>query len=203
MPVLIGTTEHESALMLALARARAGRPYEFTEDEMLGAVRAVVGDAADRVITTYRATQPGASPWEIAAKVASEIPRLKSIALAERHAASSAHPVFMYLMTYRTDYLDGALLACHALDLPFMFDNVDSVSLAGQRPDKHELADSMSEAWLAFARTGDPNHAGLPRWERYTKDHRATMLFDVPSRVEVDPNREERLAWEGVPVPGL
>ena len=75
----------------------------------------------------------------------------------------------MYLMTYRTDYLDGALLACHALDLPFMFDNVDSVSLAGQRPVKHELADSMSEAWLAFARTGDPNHAGLPRWERYTK----------------------------------
>ena len=56
----------------------------------------------------------------------------------------------------------------------------------------------MSEAWIAFARSGDPNHPGIPKWEPYTTDNRATMLFDIPSRVEIDPAREELDAWEGI-----
>ena len=71
----------------------------------------------------------------------------------------------------------------------------DDVPLTGARPDKHELA-AMSEAWSAFARSGDPSHPGIPKWEPYTCDNRATMLFDVPCRVEIDPAREELDAWE-------
>ncbi len=203
VPVMVGTTEHEAALMLALARARQGLPYTFTEDEMWATAKSLAGEAAERLVTTYRAQRPSAPPWEIAAKIASEDRRLLSIALAERVSAASTQPVFMYLMTYRSNHLGGALLACHALDLPFMFDNVDSVALAGDRPDKQQLADAMSEAWLAFARTGNPTHAGIPEWPPYSADHRATMLFDVPSTVEVDPHREERLAWDGIRVPGM
>jgi len=55
----------------------------------------------------------------------------------------------------------------------------------------------VSEAWLAFARTGDPNHSGLPAWPTYDTDRRATMLFDVDCRIADDPDAEERLAWEG------
>ncbi len=68
----------------------------------------------------------------------------------------------------------------------------------GNRPDKYELAVAMSEAWAAFARSGDPNHPGIPKWEPYTADNRATMLFDVPNRVEIDPARQELDAWEGI-----
>ncbi len=203
VPVMVGTNEHESALGMAIARAGKGLPYECTEEEMRKAAISLARDAADEVIATYREQNPSASPWELAAKIASEDRRLRSIALAERHAAASSHPVFMYLMTYRSDFIGGALMACHALDLPFMFDNIDSVSLAGTRPDKRQMADAMSEAWLAFARTGDPNHPGLPQWPAYSAEDRATMIFDVPSRVEVDPKREERLAWEKLSVPGL
>jgi para-nitrobenzyl esterase len=56
----------------------------------------------------------------------------------------------------------------------------------------------MSNAWTAFARAGDPNFDGLPKWPAYNADGRSTMLFNVPSKVENDPGREERLAWEGV-----
>jgi len=58
----------------------------------------------------------------------------------------------------------------------------------------------VSEAWATFARSGDPNHAGIPKWEPYTADNRATMLFDVPCRTEIDPGREEIDAWEGMEV---
>jgi para-nitrobenzyl esterase len=81
-----------------------------------------------------------------------------------------------------------------------VFDNVDDLAITGGRPDKYELVESVSEAWAAFARTGDPNHPGIPKWQPYTSDNRATMLFDVPCRVEVDPFREELNAWEGIPL---
>ncbi len=53
----------------------------------------------------------------------------------------------------------------------------------------------MSEAWAAFARTGDPSHTGIPQWEPYSAGQRATMIFDVPCRAEMDPGREELDAW--------
>ena len=76
----------------------------------------------------------------------------------------------------------------------------DSAPMTGERPERYELANAMSDAWIAFARNGDPNHEGLPAWPSYDPDQRSTMLFDVPSSVANDPRREERLAWEGIPL---
>ena len=106
----------------------------------------------------------------------------------------------MYLFTWESDFLGYLFKAAHALEIPFVFDNIDSAPITGERPDRQELADAMSEAWLAFARTGDPNHPGIPTWAPYTTTRRDTMIFDVPCRAEQDPAREERLAWEGMEV---
>jgi para-nitrobenzyl esterase len=106
----------------------------------------------------------------------------------------------MYLFTYQSDFLGYLFKAGHGLEIPFVFDHVDDVPLTGSRPDRYELATSMSEAWSAFARKGDPNHPGIPKWAPYTAKNRQTMLFDVPCRTEVDPYREELQAWEGFEV---
>ena len=53
----------------------------------------------------------------------------------------------------------------------------------------------MSGAWVAFARTGDPNHAGIPRWSPYDAQARATMVFGDPTRAENDPRRAFRTFW--------
>lgn len=58
----------------------------------------------------------------------------------------------------------------------------------------------MSEAWIAFAKEGDPNHPGIPAWKPYTLENRETMIFDVPCRLENDPAREELEAWAGMEV---
>ena len=83
----------------------------------------------------------------------------------------------------------------HCMDIPFVFENVDrSTSVVGDGADRYGLADKMSSAWVAFARTGNPNHKGLPKWEPFIADKRATMIFNNECRAVNDPYREERLS---------
>ena len=67
-----------------------------------------------------------------------------------------------------------------------------------RNPAAHTLAAQMSAAWIAFAHHGDPNHSDLPKWEPYSLDERATMIFDDPVHAEHDPFAAERLAWAGI-----
>ena len=58
----------------------------------------------------------------------------------------------------------------------------------------------MSTAWIAFARTGDPNHEGIPSWPPYRADAPVTMLFDVSARVERAWRAGEREVLAHVPL---
>jgi len=74
-----------------------------------------------------------------------------------------------------------------------VFDNVaKSESMSGIGEEQQKIADMMSEAWLAFARTGNPNHAGLPAWPQYNNEERPVMLFDLTPQVVNDPHGPQR-----------
>ena len=109
-------------------------------------------------------------------------------------------PVFLYLFAWQSDFMGGLFKAAHALEIPFVFDNVEGVPITGDRPDKGALANTLSETWLAFARFGDPNHAGIPTWRPYTKERRDTMILDVPCRLEQAPRQDELDAWRDIEV---
>jgi para-nitrobenzyl esterase len=79
------------------------------------------------------------------------------------------------------------------IDIPLVFDNIaESNYTAGGGADAQQVADRMSAALLAFARTGNPNTPALPTWPRFDVAKRPTMIFDVPPRVEDDPRGAER-----------
>jgi para-nitrobenzyl esterase len=99
--------------------------------------------------------------------------------------------VFVYLFAWGTAVLGGRLGSCHTLEIPFVFDNVRTATLTGTDPARLGLAKDMSKAWVSFARTGMP----MPGWPAYSTEARATMIFDVESRVEKDPCGAERRAW--------
>ena len=87
----------------------------------------------------------------------------------------------------------GKLRTFHTLEIPFVFDNVDAAqSMTGSGKDRYPLATRMSNAWVAFARTGDPNHAGLPHWVPYDNTRRATMIFNDECKVVDDPHGSEQ-----------
>ncbi len=201
VPLIIGTNKDEAALFL-LADAGVSMLDEAGLHER---VQAVTGDAAASLIAVYRHAYPRASPGDLLISLMSDrMMRMHSITLAERKGAQGVAPVFMYLFTWETPVLNGRLKSCHALEIPFVFDNLARGGrFTGQGPERIALAENMSEAWLAFARDGVPGYHGLPTWPTYDPETRATMIFDQTCRLENDPGGELRRAWSDIPIPTL
>jgi para-nitrobenzyl esterase len=194
VPVIVGTNRDESATFLA------GDPKRrrLSDAELRQRLLPLCGDRVDNLIAIYKKSRPQATPWDLLIGIQSEGSRRSSITLAERKAAAGGAPVFMYLVNYQSDFLGGLFKAGHGVEIAYVFDVVDDVPYVGSQPDRHEFAAAMSEAWLAFARTGNPSHPGIPKWEPYTEKNRATMVFDMPSKLVIDPYRNELDAWKGM-----
>ena len=195
VPVMIGSNLDEMAMFLAADKRRR----RLTETELRVRVAPLLGDRADAVLGVYRATRPEATPWDLLIAVTSEPTHLATQLLADRKvAADPTTPLYRYLFTWQSDFMGGLFKAAHALEIAFVFDNCDLVPMTGGREDKHALAANVSDAWIAFARSGDPSHPGIPRWPTYESSTRATMILDTPCRVENDPRRAELDAWSGI-----
>ena len=98
---------------------------------------------------------------------------------ADQRSSTGAAPVYVYLFAWQSPVLNGAYKAFHCMDLPFVFNNISRCEeMTGGGQQAHELADKVSEAWIQFARHGNPNHKGLPNWPSYTAKNGATMIFD-------------------------
>ena len=199
IPLLIGSTETEVTWSVnadhtpiqddAALRARVKRA--------LGRGAEIGDAAADKVIAVYKAGRPRASLLDLAFIIETDVSgfRTGTNLQAERKAAAGQAPVFMYRFDWYSPVSDGRLRAMHCLDIPFVFRNLDnSESITGGGADRRALADAMSGAWAAFARTGNPNHADLPRWEPFTAAERRTMMFGKNTRAAINPFRAERLA---------
>ena len=106
--------------------------------------------------------------------------------------------VYSYLFTWPSPAMGGVLGSCHALELGFVFgtNNVPGMpAFAGTGPAAEKLATEMQDAWLAFARSGDPSSKSAGEWKPYDESRRATMIFGATTKLEDAPRDEERRAW--------
>ena len=200
IPVLIGTTLEESKLFGLFAPPEQPRT---SDESLLERLAPQLPDEAQRVaaVETYRSVRAArganASAHEVLMAITGDrMLRYHSTRLAElqsRHQALT----FMYLFSWRSELMDE-LGSCHALELPFVFDTFETPlgRLAGTSDAAHALSAQMQDAWIAFAKTGDPNHEALPAWPRYEATHRSTMVLDAECRVERAPLEPERHFWD-------
>jgi para-nitrobenzyl esterase len=193
--LLCGTTAEEMRLFNLLDPSLA----DLDDSGLLRRARAFLGDRADDAVATYRSDRPAASNADVAQAMATDaVFRIPAIRLLERQAAVSPS-CWAYLFSMRSTAFDGALGACHGLEIPFVFDNLGRPGVAvftGEPPGGAELAARMHRAWVTFARTGNPGHDGLPDWPAYDTIRRATMDFDATCRVLDDPMGNERAVWD-------
>lgn len=202
VPLLIGTMADETRVLAA--------PGDFDLDwnslpVRLGAVLAgAPATLVSDVIARYRAARPAATAPDVLFAVTRDLfHTANTLHVADLKSAQAA-PVFRYRVTWKSPLDGGKWGAFHGLDLPLVFDNVaGSASLLGDdaeaESEAQALADRVSAAWSAFARTGHPAAAGLPHWSAYDPRTRNTMIIDVSPRIESDPDRPERGIYETLP----
>jgi len=177
--------------------------WSLDEEGMRSRVEKLAGADAGKLIEMYRGEYPGMSPSAIYFHIASYSGMGSgSVAIAERKMALGKAPAYLYRLDWETPVLGGKLISPHGLEMPFVFDNVEGggVGLTGGGEEARKMADKLSETWIAFAGTGDPNtpKSGLPHWDIYDVAKRPMMIFDTESRVVLDPLKEQRLIFEKV-----
>ena len=187
VPMLIGTAATEGSFFAP--------PELLSMDEatLRSRMKDRLGSEADDIIALFRKRRPKAAPSELYFTI-SAFPTSANLQ-AERKSAQGKAPAFLYYFAWKTPVEGGRRLAPHCIEIPFAFNNVWQMpEMVGTGPEIQEMADRTSGAWAAFARTGNPSHALIPKWLPYSSGQRQTMLIDSEWKLANDPNREERLA---------
>jgi len=204
IPMILGNTRGETRTLIG-----RGQPalFDLTWETLQPALEknSPFMGSLDRamVIASYRRWHPAYSPADVffAATTDSRSWRGQVIE-ADRRAgqpAAAAH-TWVYQFDWPTPIDGGKWGAHHGLDVPFVFDTTDLVpETVGSGSGAARLASQMSRTWIEFARRGNPNHAGLPRWPVYNLSRRSTMVFDETTRVMDDPRGNQRRLFEQVP----
>jgi para-nitrobenzyl esterase len=163
---------------------------------------ALPGQDVAKIVDGWRTRHPQATPSDLYFEITTEAGMgLNANTLALRKAEQGGAPAYLYRLEWPTPIDGGRMRSPHSLDVPLVFDNVAKApALIGTGTEEAQhVADSMSAAWLAFARYGTPNAAGLPSWPAFSAHHRETMIFNVTSRAVNDPLHEERLLLPQAP----
>ena len=191
VPIIIGSTRTE---WTGLTTDDA--LWQLNDEGLQKQIKKLLGDKSEAMIDLYRNCNPGTSPSDIYFLIASDHSyNAKTMKVAERRAMLGKGPIYLYYFAWESPVLGGRLKSPHNIEWPFAFDNVKlCANLTGGGPDAMALADKVSDAWIAFARTGNPNTQKLPHWPEFNTFDRPTMIFDNVSKVANDPLREQRIA---------
>jgi para-nitrobenzyl esterase len=187
VPLLVGTNLHED-----IHGVDNPNVDSLTQQGLLDQLRPKYGKNAEKVVHALKREYGWAKPFDILSIALN--PRREPAALqAQRKAALGAAPAYLYLFGWQTPVLDGRPRAFHSCEISFVFDNADlCVNYSGGTAEALALSKKVSRAWVQFARTGDPNHSGLPKWPSVTETKLPTMYFDNSCVVKNDPEREAR-----------
>ena len=125
---------------------------------------------------------------------------ISAIRTAEAQSVQNPN-TFMYLFTWPSSFMDGMFGSFHTLEIPFVFGMLDDPFwkiLSETSEEAEKLSEKIMDSWIAFARTGNPSHNGIPEWPKYNVEKRSTMMLGKEIKVVVDPYGKERLAWDGI-----
>ena len=189
VPLMLGSTRTE------LTSSADDAAFKLDDAGLRARLGELLREHASRVLAVYRNANPNTSPSDLYFLIASDerysAPVMK---IAERRAALGKGPVYLYYFRWETPLGGGKYKAPHTVEIPFAFYNLKASPWTAGVPGVEALGEQVSDAWLAFAKSGNPNTPKLPQWPAFDAQRRATMVFDTRSAVVDDPLREQRVA---------
>jgi para-nitrobenzyl esterase len=188
VPLMVGTVLNETF-------GGADKPdcFSMTEEEMMTDLSTYFGARTREIVEVFREGHPKANPFQLSTIIkAGGSQRAPAMIQAQRKAALGKAPAYNWWLHWQTPILSGRAMAFHCSDLSFFFNNAERCAQAtGNGPEAQTLAAQMSQAWIQFARTGNPNHPGIPNWEPVNVGGSQTMIFDTNTHFSEDPDSAE------------
>jgi para-nitrobenzyl esterase len=185
VPLLIGTTKNEFTPFMNGALSKA--PLEKVNET----IKSQKADKADAYIAAVKKAYPDDTKPSDLLDIDVTF-RPGAVQQANEKSSLNAAPVYMYLFTWQSPVMDGKFKAVHCMDIPFAFNNIQRCQeMTGGNKDAYALADKISSAFINFAKTGNPNHKGLPNWPAYNVSNTATMHLD--NKCVVKPQLDKEL----------
>jgi len=171
VPVLIGTTSDDLPVLFP----PRNNPLSFFGAEAAAAKAVYFAD--------------GVSPAIATKNIAVDITMQEPARFVARQVTAAGQPAWLYRFDYVADSLRPKGTAEHAKELPYLFGTLEVPYGAAVMPKDHAMADIFMGYIAAFAKTGDPNRSGLPRWPRHDPAKSELMMFtsDATAAVQADP----------------
>lgn len=197
IPLLIGTNRNEANLFNKMEMI----PFSAKEHEIERMIPTISDDEKERVSEVYK--RKNIIKEQLVCNVVTDgVFLVPAIQYAD--AKSKCAPTYMYRFDWRSaPLLFSGYRSCHALDVFFVFNTFDTeagkkVTSLARKKKVYSISHDMQQAWINFARTGNPNGFGYETWKPYDSEERATMIFDRKTKLRFDPNYKQRLAWQGI-----
>jgi para-nitrobenzyl esterase len=191
IPIMVGTVLNE------FVNGINHPEYEtMTEEEVTKrATTFFGGQHGPEILKVFNEQHPGEKPFDIYSRMMAASVRQGAVTQCERKAAQGGAPAYLYWFQWKTPVLDARPRAFHCAEISFCFDNQSRAeNMTGNGPEAQELAQKVSAAWVNFARKGDPNHAGLPTWPKFSAASCPTMIFNNQCEAKDNPDTLERKA---------
>jgi para-nitrobenzyl esterase len=192
VPLIISTTLDDAGLFFDR--------FAMTESELIETLTASYGARAAALAVAYRGLFPAKPPYLRYSQIITDAGfRRFAHAQAEAKAGRSGAAVFTYLWEWACPAYNGKFGAVHAMDVAASLRNERDAILGSGSTDARRMCETLGSAFLAFAKTGDPNTEQIPHWPRFDASLRSTMVFDLDTRVVRDPHGALRNLWLDMP----
>jgi para-nitrobenzyl esterase len=193
VPVIVSSALEDAALRLV--------NFDLDEKGLAEAAEKNTPGYGARIMKLYREHYPDKSPYLVQAMIITDASLRRAVVRqAERKHALGAAPAYVYTWEWPTPAFGGKFGAVHGTDVGTAFHSTRG-AMYGETPSAHKMADRHAGAWVAFAHTGDPNCAAIPKWAPYTAETRSSMVFADDTRAEDDHRGDFRKLWDEIAPP--
>ncbi len=193
IPLLIGSNLAEwqgISMLMNPDQAQNDSPQTWSSEETEKRLTAQYGEQKEQIVSEFLQAYPDKSRGD-AMFIDSQVIRLPLLKIMS-HKAKQKAPVYSYVFSWQSPLLNGVNISHHTAEIPFVFNNLDKVdTVTGNGKEALDLQHKMSQAWINFARTGNPSHSDIPEWQAYNPENGATMIFD--NKVRLTHHHDQKL----------
>lgn len=201
VPMMCGNTHDETRGFVGWDLKVFDMTWEQVVAKLPGQFNARIDIDPETVVAAYRRIYPHYSPSDVYFAASTAGRSWKAAIIQAEERARAGAPAWVYQVDWKSPRDGGVWGAPHTIDIGLVFGTLDARgSIVGTGPDSAAMSNAMSDAFIAFAHTGNPNCAAIPAWEPYTLPRRQTMVFNTPaSAMADDPRGAERELFNKVP----